>query len=140
MCRPPSATMGRRWTLRYIAGKDALEEARQARGPEAAPSSPAWLGGVADAALPWRRRRHGLYVDAWVRAMQRFDLSTCENENGVYELLGAGPPVRRQRPRDTLAPQPLGTAAPRSNRPSSEPPLPAPTEAPRRLRAPARLG
>ena len=32
------------------------------------------------------------------------------------------PPVSRQLPGDTLAPQPLGTTAPRSNRPSGEPP------------------
>ena len=129
---------GRCWTLRYIAGKDALKEARQARRPEAAPSSPAWLGGVADAALPWRRLRHGLYVDAWVRAVQRFDLSTWENENGVYELLGAATCEQAAARRH------LGPSAPRHDGSSVQSalgraPLPVPTEAPRRPRAPARL-
>lgn len=122
---------GRRWTLRYIAGKEAVKEARQAKRPEAAPSSPAWLGGVADAVLPWRRLRHGLYVDAWVSAVQRFDLATWENENGVYELLGAAACER------AAARRYLGPAAPRHDGPSVQSaleraPLPAPTEAPRR--------
>ena len=40
----------------------------------------------------------------------------------VYTSYSVPPPVRGQRPGDTLAPPPLGTTAPRSNRPSSEPP------------------
>jgi len=33
--------------------------------------------------------RYGQYVDGFVSAIQRFDLSTYENENGIFEIFGS---------------------------------------------------
>jgi hypothetical protein len=38
--------------------------------------------------LPWTKLKHGLYVDQLVTAIQRFDSSTFENENGILGVLG----------------------------------------------------
>jgi hypothetical protein len=72
---------GRRWKLVYTAGKDAVVAARGI----GARKSEQTLAAKALAALPWSR---GVYVDAYLSAIQRFDAATFENENGVFGVLG----------------------------------------------------
>lgn len=76
---------GRRWTLAYTAGSGAVKAARQQRRKKAGGSG-GWLKA---ALLPWTRLENGLYVDGFVTAIQRFDASTGENENGIFGVLGA---------------------------------------------------
>lgn len=83
---------GRRWRLVYTAGKDAVRSARQRRnrpGQAGGATERSWLDNVGEAALPWTRLKHGLFVDGVVTAVQRFDSSSWENENGVFAVLGA---------------------------------------------------
>ena len=77
---------GRRWTLAYTAGSAAVKAARQQRKKA---GSGGWLKATREALLPWTRLENGLYVDGLVTAIQRFDASTGENENGIFGVLGA---------------------------------------------------
>jgi len=43
---------------------------------------------VTETLLPWTRLKGGLYVDGLVTAIQRFDLQSLENENGIFSFLG----------------------------------------------------
>ena len=81
---------GQRWRLLYTAGADAVSAARKAP-PLAcrAASSASWQDGLSEAVLPWTKLKHGLYVDQLVTAIQRFDSSTFENENGIFGVLGS---------------------------------------------------
>lgn len=54
-----------------------------------AASSASWQDGLSEAVLPWTKLKHGLYVDRLVTAIQRFDSSTFENENGIFGVLGS---------------------------------------------------
>ena len=54
---------------------------------------------LGEAALPWTRLKHGLFVDGVVTAVQRFDSSSWENENGVFAVLGADVGVQEGRRR-----------------------------------------
>ena len=78
---------GRKWRLLYAAGKGAVKSARQAR--KRGSSAPSWLEAVSDTLLPWKRLRHGLYLDEYITAVQRFDASCFENENGIYAVGGS---------------------------------------------------
>ena len=94
---------GRRWRLMYVAGKEAMKAARAAQrarvtmdlegddeprpGMVHVPHT-SWLDEVGQAVLPWTWLKHGIYLDQYVSAVQRFDLEACENENGVFGLLG----------------------------------------------------
>lgn len=87
---------GREWTLVYVAGKQAVKEARQRRrglddseSSGARPPPPAWLTASQRVLLPWTRLADGVYVDGFVTAVQRFDAQAAENENGVRAVLGA---------------------------------------------------
>ena len=85
-------TPGKRWRLVYSAGKDAVTSARQRRkqqGGAGSAAMPSWLDSLGEAALPWTWLKHGLYLDSYVTAVQRFDASTHENENGVFAICGA---------------------------------------------------
>ena len=95
---------GRRWQLIYVAGKDALMTARKQQQqqqrkqqqhegqPQQRESTfrapPSWTDELGEALLPWTRLKHGLYVDGYVSAIQRFDGSRHENENGVFGVMG----------------------------------------------------
>ena len=79
---------GRKWRLMYTAGTAAVKSARQARKKRGS-GAPSWLEGVGDTLLPWTRLRHGLYLDEYITAVQRFDASCFENENGIYALGGS---------------------------------------------------
>ena len=93
-------TPGRRWQLLYVAGKDALISARQLQkekrrvGEEAGagpnslqyekPAPPTAFEGLGATLVPWKRLKDGLYVDRLVCAVQRFDATCDENENGFF--------------------------------------------------------
>jgi hypothetical protein len=79
---------GQRWRLLYTAGADAVSAARKACRSASSGSSPSWQDGLSEAVLPWTKLKHGLYVDQLVTAIQRFDSSTFENENGILGVLG----------------------------------------------------
>lgn len=78
---------GRRWRLIYSADKAAVVAARR-RGNRNAAGGGAAGGRLPSAQelLPWK---DGLYLDRYVSAVQRFDASLWENENGVFALLGS---------------------------------------------------
>ena len=44
---------------------------------------------MGDTLLPWTRLRHGLYLDEYITAVQRFDASCNENENGIFAIGGS---------------------------------------------------
>ena len=79
---------GQRWRLLYTAGADAVSAARKACRSASSGSSPSWQDSLSEAVLPWTKLKHGLYVDQLVTAIQRFDSSTFENENGILGVLG----------------------------------------------------
>jgi len=74
---------GCRWELAYVAGKPAVLDARRRRGVESGVRSLERL------LLPWTRLRDGIYVDSYVSAVQKFDVETMENRNGVFRVLGS---------------------------------------------------
>lgn len=83
-------TPGRRWQLVYVAGKNAVISARQAHKANGGRASQASLSDqVSEALLPWTRLKGGVYVDGLVTAIQRFDLESLENENGIFGILGS---------------------------------------------------
>ena len=79
---------GRRWLLVYTAGKDAVKEARQRRKDGRGGAAAPWLTSLQRRLLPWTHLADGLYVDELLTAVQRFDETSGENENGVFGLLG----------------------------------------------------
>ena len=104
---------GRRWRLIYTAGAGAVQDARKQQkqlrtaahgrsqvegtGEDSVREAPTakvevpkrtWLDGASQAFLPWTRLKDGLYVDGLVTAVQRFDGTTGENENGIFAVLG----------------------------------------------------
>ena len=52
------------------------------------PPRSTWLETAGEALLPWTRLRHGVYVDGLVTAIQRFDATSWDNENGIFAVLG----------------------------------------------------
>ena len=75
---------GDRWQLAYIVDKNAVVARRRERGDSGA----SWKRSVKRFFLPWSRLDDGVFVD-FVRAVQRFDAETLDNENGVYKLFGS---------------------------------------------------
>ena len=69
---------GRRWELAYVADKAAVISARSDEEDVFRP--------LARLVVPWL---DGVFVDGFVSAIQRFDLETLENENGVFALFGS---------------------------------------------------
>lgn len=79
---------GRQWKLIYTASPSALRDLRGIKNKDKRQKKVALLQGMVNQiseALPWTS---GLYVDAFVTAIQRFDAATFENENGVFAVLG----------------------------------------------------
>lgn len=79
---------GRQWKLIYTAAPSALQGLRGKKNKDKRQKEVPFLQGVVNTvseALPWT---WGLYVDAFVTAIQRFDAATFENENGVFAVLG----------------------------------------------------
>ena len=90
-----------------MAGKDALISARQLQkekrrvGEEAGagpnslqyekPAPPTAFEGLGATLVPWKRLKDGLYVDRLVCAVQRFDATCDENENGFFGDWGGSP-------------------------------------------------
>jgi hypothetical protein len=68
-------------------GGGASGKASRVMAADGAPGG-SWIDGVGDTLLPWRRLRHGVYLDAYVSAIQRFDMEEWENENGIFRVLG----------------------------------------------------
>lgn len=81
-------TPGRRWRLVYVVGKGAVISARRENKYHSGrlTQSPL-IEDVTKALLPWTRLKEGLYVDGLVTAIQRFDLESLENENGIFGFL-----------------------------------------------------
>mmetsp|Transcript_53865 Transcript_53865/g.122786 ORF Transcript_53865/g.122786 Transcript_53865/m.122786 type:complete len:549 (-) Transcript_53865:286-1932(-) len=93
---------GRRWRLVFVADKAAVARARRdlkearkqqvatgdAHAPMAGTTAAPLLLDQMKALVPKLPWAEGFYVDGLVTAVQRFDLETFENENGVFGLLG----------------------------------------------------
>ncbi len=79
---------GRQWKLIYTASPSALRGLRGKKNLDKRRKEVPFLQRMVskvNEALPWT---WGLYVDALVTAIQRFDAATFENENGVFAVLG----------------------------------------------------
>lgn len=99
-------TPGKRWKLVYVCGKDSVIDARRRwkrlQAPGIAVAGSEENGGGAErptnvldpatfGLLRWFPPvlAYGQYIDEFVTAIQRFDLDTFENENGIFELFGS---------------------------------------------------
>ena len=84
---------GRRWELAYVAGKPALMAMRRQLAKvdaDGRSGNESWYRPLERLVLPWTRLRDGLYIDSkLVSAVQRFDVETMQNKNGVFQILGS---------------------------------------------------